>query len=64
MDECIIEVLRLSTGRLLICAGLCCIETAADDASLDQAIKDLSEMSGVDRTRINVWVARATMTDA
>jgi hypothetical protein len=60
----VIEVLRLASGKLLLCVGVHCVESDADDKSLDAAIKTLAEMSGVDRIRINVMVARATMTDA
>lgn len=56
-----IEVLRLSTGKLLLCVGVHCLETDADDAALDAACKTLAEMSGEDRTRITVMVARATL---
>lgn len=59
-----IEVLRLASGKLLLCVGPHCIESERDDAALDAAIKELSARSGVDRTRIAVMVARATMTDA
>jgi len=56
-----IEVLRLVTGKLLICVGRHCIETDGDDASLNAACKELAEQSGVDRTRIIVAVTRATL---
>ena len=59
-----IEVLPLQTGKLLLSVGAHCVESDADDAALDVAIKTLAEMSGVERTRIAVMVARATMTDA
>lgn len=56
-----IEVLRLTSGKLLLSAGAHCVETGADDTSLDAAIKTLAEQSGEDRTRIAVMVARATL---
>lgn len=59
-----IEVLRLASGKLLLSAGPHCVESEQTDAALDAAIKTLAEMSGFDRTRIAVMVARATMTDA
>ena len=56
-----IEVMRLMTGRLLISVGLHCVESAPDDASVDAAVKELSERSGTDRARIAMFVARATL---
>ena len=59
-----IEVLRLSSGKLLLSVGRHCVESEGDDTALNEAIKSLAEQSGEDRTRIAVMVARATMTDA
>lgn len=56
-----IEVLRLVTGKLLISAGPHCVESEADDASLDVAIDALAEKSGQSRTRIALYVSRATL---
>jgi hypothetical protein len=58
-----IEVLRLSTGKLLLSVGRHCVETDADDRSVDAAVKRLAELSGVDRNRISIFVARATLSD-
>jgi hypothetical protein len=59
-----IEVLRLASGKLLLSVGPHCVESGRDDAALNAACKTLAELSGEDRTRITVMVARATMSDA
>ena len=39
-----IEVLRLATGKLMICVGTHCVESDSDDASIDAAVKELAEL--------------------
>lgn len=56
-----IEVLPLSTGRLLISVGPHCVETDSDDRAIDHAIAQLAEQSGQSAQRIAVVVARETM---
>lgn len=56
-----IEVLRQATGKFLLSAGAHSVECDADDDALDEAIKALSEKSGVERQRIAIMVARATL---
>lgn len=58
-----IEVLRLSTGKWLLSAGPHCIEADSDDRSLDAAITELSQRSGIDRQRLAVLVAREQLAD-
>jgi hypothetical protein len=57
-----IEVLRLASGKMLLSVGPFCVEVA--DNLLDWGVDELARLSGEDRTRIAVMVARATMTDA
>lgn len=59
-----IEVLRLSSGKLLLSVGRHCVETEQTDGEIDAAIKTLAEVSGEDRNRINVMVARVMLADA
>ena len=58
-----IEVLRLSSGKWLLSVGSHCVETDSDDRSLDTAITELSQRSGIDRQRIAVMVAREQLAD-
>lgn len=58
-----IEVLRLSSGKWLLSADSHCVETDADDRSLDVAITELSQRSGIDRQCIAVIVAREQLAD-